>query len=244
MSEHDLHLDHDRSARLGFPEVVFGGGKTPAECVAAASGLAQRHPQVLVTRCSEAALAALAAALPEGHCHTRSGCFTLGEPEPTLGPVAVVSAGTSDAHVAEEAVVTLRMRGVSAERFADCGVAGLHRLQGHIDGIRACKVVIAVAGMDAALPTVLKGLIARPVIGVPTSVGYGVADGGRSALHSMLVSCAPASRWSTSTMGSVRPTPPRTSSPLSPAPTDQRQRALNKRYSTMFLNSATRARAL
>ena len=187
----DLHLDLERSRRCGFPEVVFAAGKTVGECVAAATGLFDEHAEVLVTRCSNEQLQALHEAIPSGEVHPRGRVFLAGAPEPTAGPVAIVSAGTSDAAVAEEAALTLRARGVAIQRFADCGVAGLHRLLGHIDAIRQCVCCVAVAGMDAALPTVLGGLVSHPVIGVPTSVGYGVAAGGRSALESMLCSCTP-----------------------------------------------------
>jgi len=189
--EVDLHLDLERSRRCGFPEVVFAAGKDVAECLAAATGLFEAHGEVLVTRCSDEQLQALHQAIPDGEVHPRGGLFLAGAPEPTAGPVAVVSAGTSDAAVAEEAALTLRARGVAVERFPDCGVAGLHRLLGHLDAIRACRCSVAIAGMDAALATVLGGLVAHPVVGVPTSVGYGVAAGGRSALESMLCSCAP-----------------------------------------------------
>jgi NCAIR mutase (PurE)-related protein len=187
----DLHLDLDRLRRCGFPEVVFAAGKTVGECVAAATGLFDAHRLVLVTRASGEQLSALHEAIPSGEVHPRCGGFLAGEPPPVAGPVAVVSAGTSDAAVAEEAALTLRARGVEVRRFADCGVAGLHRLLSHIEAIRACRCSVAVAGMDAALATVLGGLVDHPVIGVPTSVGYGVATGGRSALESMLCSCAP-----------------------------------------------------
>ena len=185
-----LHLDLERAGRCGFPEVVFGQGKTVEEVVAAASGIATHHGQVLVTRAAPEALAALAVALPAGTVHARSRCFALGVPPATLGPVAVVSAGTSDEPVAEECAVTLAMRGVRVERLRDCGVAGLHRLTGQLDRIRACRVAIVIAGMEGALPSVVGGLIDLPLIGVPTSIGYGVAEGGRTALFAMLTSCA------------------------------------------------------
>lgn len=185
-----LHLDFDRARRCGFSEVVFGQGKTVEEVVAAASGLVQHHGHVLVTRTAPEALSALALALPAGTIHQRSRCFTVGTPAATLGPVAVLSAGTSDEPVAEECAVTLAMRGVLVERFRDCGVAGLHRLVGHLERIRACRVAIVIAGMEGALPSVVGGLVDIPIIGVPTSVGYGVAEGGRTALFAMLTSCA------------------------------------------------------
>lgn len=186
-----LHLDLDRRRRCGFGEVVFGGNKTVDECVAAARGLAEHDGQVLVTRASQAMLVALQEALPGGRAWPRAGCFGYGVP-PAAGPtVGVISAGTSDAAVAEEAEAVLAMRGVACVTAFDCGVAGLHRLLGRLPAFDQCCVLIAVAGMDAALPTVLKGLVPQPVIAVPTSVGYGVATGGQAALHSLLASCAP-----------------------------------------------------
>ncbi|HYE05290.1 MAG TPA: nickel pincer cofactor biosynthesis protein LarB [Planctomycetota bacterium] len=185
-----LNLDFDRAQRCGYPEVVFGLGKTVEEVVAAATRLHRAHGQVLVTRAADEALAALAAALPGGRSHRRSGCFAVGEPAATLGPVGVVSAGTADEAVAEEAVVTLGMRGVAVVRAADCGVAGLHRILARLDELRRCRALIVVAGMDGALPSVVGGLVDCPVIACPTSVGYGVAAGGHAALNSMLASCA------------------------------------------------------
>jgi NCAIR mutase (PurE)-related protein len=185
-----LNLDLDRARRCGFPEVVFGQGKTVDEVVAAASRIAAAHGKVLVTRAVPDALAALAAALPAGVAHARGRCFAVGTPEATLGPVAVVSAGTADEPVAEECAVTLAINGVRVDRIRDSGVAGLHRLVGNLDRIRACRLAIVIAGMEGALPSVVGGLIDLPVIGVPTSVGYGVAEGGRTALFAMLTSCA------------------------------------------------------
>jgi NCAIR mutase (PurE)-related protein len=115
----------------------------------------------------------------------------VGDPEPRYGPVALLSAGTSDEPVAEEAEATLVARAVRVERFRDCGVAGLHRLLGKLEAIRACDCVIVVAGMDGALPSVVGGLVDLPVIACPTSIGYGVSGGGHAALNSMLASCAP-----------------------------------------------------
>lgn len=186
----NLRLDHDRERRCGFPEVVLGAGKTVEEILAAADGLHRQHGRVLVTRADDHALAALAEALPGGESHPRSGCFLAGAGEPTHGPVALISAGTSDEPVAEECAVTLRARGVAVARLADCGVAGIHRLLDNLDVLEDARAAVVVAGMDAALASVIGGLVAVPVIGVPTSTGYGVADGGRTALHAMLASCA------------------------------------------------------
>ena len=185
-----LNLDLARAARCGFPEVVYGSGKTLEEIRLAASRLLEAHGRVLVTRAAPDALALLKETIPAGTAYARSGCFSAGAPEPDCGPVAVVSAGTSDEPVAEEAAVTLMARGVRVERYADCGVAGLHRILGHVDRIRACVAIVVVAGMDGALPAVVTGLVDVPVIGCPTSVGYGVAEGGKAALGSMLASCA------------------------------------------------------
>jgi NCAIR mutase (PurE)-related protein len=185
-----LDLDLDRLRRCGFPEVVFGQGKTVEEVVAAARRIADAHARLLVTRAEPAALAALAAALPAGVARPRSRTFALGEPPAAHGPVALISAGTADEPVAEECQVTLALRGVAVRRFADCGVAGLHRLLRRLDDIRACRCAVVVAGMDGALPAVVGGLVDLPVVACPTSVGYGVAAGGHAALHTMLASCA------------------------------------------------------
>lgn len=185
-----LNLDLDRARRCGFPEVIFGQGKTVEEIVEAARRIAAHHGKVLVTRAAPEALAALALALPVGQAHARSRCFSVGTSAATLGPVAVISAGTADEPVAEECAVTLAMNGVQVDRIRDSGVAGLHRLVGNLDRIRACRIAIVIAGMEGALPSVVGGLIDLPVIGVPTSIGYGIAEGGRTALFAMLTSCA------------------------------------------------------
>jgi NCAIR mutase (PurE)-related protein len=186
-----LNLDFDRVERLGYPEVVYGQGKTVNEILAAATRLVDAHGMVLVTRASSEALAALQAALPAGRAHPRSGCFCVGGEAANLGPVAVISAGTADEAVAEEACVTLAARRVRVERLRDCGVAGLHRLIAVLPTLRRCQAAVVVAGMEGALPSVVGGLIDIPIIACPTSVGYGVASGGTAALHAMLSSCAP-----------------------------------------------------
>ena len=185
-----LNLDLDRQRRCGFPEVVFGQGKTVEEVVTAATTLASHHGRVLVTRASPEALSALSQALPAGLAYVRGRCFAVGTPAATLGSVAVVSAGTADEPVAEECAATLAIAGVQVDRMRDCGVAGLHRLVANLDRIRACRIAIVIAGMEGALPSVVGGLIDLPIIGVPTSVGYGIAEGGRTALFAMLTSCA------------------------------------------------------
>ncbi len=186
-----LNLDFDRLRRLGFPEVVFAASKTVNEVLSAATRLVEAHGQVLVTRASPEALSALQSALPRGRAHPRSSSFSYGEPPARFGPVGVLSAGTGDEPVAEEAAVTLAARAVQVERFRDCGVAGLHRLLDSLEAIRGCVALVVVAGMDAALASVVGGLVDLPLIACPTSVGYGACEHGRTALNAMLVSCAP-----------------------------------------------------
>jgi len=187
-----LDLDLQRDQRLGFPEVVYAAGKSDAECVAACAGIHAARQRLLATRCRPSQLEALCRALPTGRAWERSGCFTIGLPtRPAFGPVAVVSAGTSDEPVAEEAELTARMRGCRVRRFTDCGIAGLQRIVRHLPALRRCRVIIVVAGFEGALPSVIGGLLATPIIGVPASVGYGVAAGGLAALNAMLSSCAP-----------------------------------------------------
>ncbi len=186
-----LNLDFDRNRRLGFPEVVFAASKTVNEVLGAATRLVEAHGQVLVTRATPEALASLQAVLPLGRAHPRSSSFSYGEPLASHGPVGVLSAGTGDEPVAEEAAVTLAARAVQVIRFRDSGVAGLHRLLAHLDTIRTCVALVVVAGMDGAIASVVGGLVDIPIIACPTSVGYGVCDHGRTALHAMLASCAP-----------------------------------------------------
>ena len=186
-----IDLDLERPQRTGLLEVVFGEGKTSDEVVAAAAGLFAAHGRVLVTRAGPAALAALAAAIPAGQADVRAGCFLAGAPQSTLGPVALISAGTADQAIARECAMTLAVAGVRAEIFADCGIAGLHRLLRHLPAIRRCRCAIVVAGMDGALPAVVAGQVDLPVIACPTPIGYGVAAGGAAALNTMLASCAP-----------------------------------------------------
>jgi NCAIR mutase (PurE)-related protein len=186
-------LDHHRALRRGAPEVVYGGGKTAEQVAAIVERMAAAGHNVLVTRATEEARdAVLARGLPVEH-HPSARCLTLAvrARETLVGRVAIVSAGTSDQPVAEEAAVTATFLGATVDRFFDVGVAGLHRLLGRTEEIRRAKVVVVVAGMEGALPSVVGGLVEAPVIAVPTSVGYGVAEGGRVALHSALASCAP-----------------------------------------------------
>lgn len=185
-------VDTHRALRKGFPEVVFGAGKTPAQVVAIARQIWRENGRVLVTRASPLHARAMRRAFKQAVHHEIARCITL-EPKPlpkTGGAIAVLCAGTSDLAVAEEAAVTAEVMGNRVERLYDVGVAGLHRLLNHLDMIQRANVVIAVAGMEGALPSVVGGLVSRPVIAVPTSVGYGASLGGLAALLTMLNSCA------------------------------------------------------
>jgi hypothetical protein len=185
-------IDHDRAHRRGFPEVVFGPGKTPAQVREIFLRLAARNPNVLCTRTAPDAARAVLAELPEAELDAETGLlWTWRDREVRgVGEVLVLSAGTSDGVVAREALLCARIMGNQAELVADVGVAGLHRLLGELERIRAARVLIVVAGLDAALPSVVAGLVDRPVIAVPTSVGYGTAAGGIAALLSALNACA------------------------------------------------------
>ena len=186
-------LDHQRALRTGFPEVVFGLGKSPAQLVAIAGRLLARHGLVLLTRVTDAGREALAAAFPAAEAHVRARCVVLRRRPQAgrgRGRVLVVCAGTADLPVAEEAVVTARTLGSATELIADVGVAGLHRLLAHRARLRGARVVVVVAGLEGALPSVVGGLVDRPVIAVPTSVGYGAHFRGLAPLLAMLNSCA------------------------------------------------------
>lgn len=186
-------IDHQRALRVGFPEVVFGLGKTPAQMVTIVSRLARRNAVVLATRVDEAARAALAAAFPGAEIHDRARVVIVRRASRAARPkgrVLVVCAGTADLPVAEEALLTARVLGSRAELVADVGVAGLHRLLAHRSALRGARVVVVVAGLEGALPSVVGGLTDRPVIAVPTSVGYGAHFRGLAPLLAMLNSCA------------------------------------------------------
>jgi NCAIR mutase (PurE)-related protein len=185
-------VDFHRSLRHGVPEAVFCQGKTAAQVVAIVGKLAEAHDNILATRADAAVIAALeGSGLPvEVHAEARVVVVKPRRQE-RLGLIVVVSAGTSDMPVAEEAAVTAETMGNRVERVFDCGVAGLHRLVPHLDRLNEANAIIAVAGMEGALPSVIGGLVDRPVIAVPTSVGYGASFGGVTALLAMLNSCAP-----------------------------------------------------
>jgi NCAIR mutase (PurE)-related protein len=185
-------VDVHRSLRHGVPEAVFCQGKTAEQVVAIARGLAGGHDNILCTRAQGEIIDALLGSGLDCRVHADARLVVV-KPRPTegVGLVVVVSAGTSDIPVAEEAAVTAETMGNRVERLHDCGVAGLHRLVPHIDLLAEANAVIAVAGMEGALPSVIGGLVDRPVIAVPTSVGYGASFGGVAALLAMLNSCAP-----------------------------------------------------
>ncbi|GAB4229408.1 MAG: nickel pincer cofactor biosynthesis protein LarB [Acidobacteriota bacterium] len=185
-------IDHHRAIRQGFPEVIFGQGKTPEQILAIAEGLLARHPNLLVTRAAPEAYELLAQTFPEAVYHPASRAITVTRDRRRngIGPIGVVCAGTTDIPVAEEAVVTAEIMGNEVRTWFDVGVAGLHRLLVRLDELRACTVVVAVAGMEGALPSVVGGLVGVPVIAVPTSVGYGASFRGLAALLGMLNSCA------------------------------------------------------
>jgi NCAIR mutase (PurE)-related protein len=185
-------LDHHRALRHGFPEVVFCQGKTPAQAAAIVERLAARGPIVLGTRATREVYDAVRARVPAAQYHELARAITVGAvPAEARTPgVTVVSAGTADLPVAEEAVLTAEMMGHAVERIYDVGVAGLHRLLAQVERLRRARVVVVVAGMEGALPSVVAGLLNAPVIAVPTSVGYGASFGGLAALLGMLNSCS------------------------------------------------------
>ncbi len=186
-------VDHHRSLRTGMPEVIYAAGKTPAQVAGIFSSLASTGVNVLATRATHEQFQAVSTAVPSAAFHELSRCITLLQnPTHTLpGLVAVVCAGTSDLPVAEEARITAELMGNTVELIADVGVAGLHRLLAQRTRLRQASVLIVCAGMEGALPSVVGGLVAAPVIAVPTSIGYGASFGGLAALLGMLNSCSP-----------------------------------------------------
>lgn len=185
-------VDHARPARCGFPEVVFAAGKTPEQVGAVAERIWARHDRLLCTRADEDAWAAVRERVTEAEYDARARVIWArrGEVGQGDGLVAVVTAGTADIPVAEEARITATLMGARVETHYDVGVAGLHRLFERMDGLRQARALVVVAGMEGALPSVVGGLVDRPVVAVPTSVGYGAAFGGLSALLGMLNTCA------------------------------------------------------
>src|SRR4029079_6210809 len=202
-------VDHHRSLRHGFPEVVLGLGKTPAQIAAIAAGIVKRGSTLLVTRASEAAFDAVRAAVPGATYYADAALITFRQNDVTPGKGTIVvaaprtsdsapgkatiaspPAATPDLPVAEEAARTAELMGNEVTRLYDVGVAGIHRLLGERERLNAARVIIVVAGMEGALPSVVAGLVSAPVIAVPTSIGYGASFGGIAALLGMLNSCA------------------------------------------------------
>ena len=184
-------VDTHRALRKGFPEVIFGSGKTPDQVLRIASKLLEHEQNVLVTRVTAQHARVLRKKFKRAIYHELARCVTIErKPLPQRpGTIAVVCAGTSDLPVADEAAVTAQIMGNRVERIIDVGVAGLHRLFKRLPAIQSANVVVVVAGMEGALPSVVAGLVARPVIAVPTSIGYGANFGGLAALLGMLNSC-------------------------------------------------------
>lgn len=184
-------VDHDRAARQGFPEVVFGQGKTPAQVAGIAQAIVARGHTLLVTRTNRETFAELAKVVPDAQFHEEARIIERrAELVAGQGVILIAAAGTSDIPVAEEAAVSAEVMGNTVDRLYDVGVAGLHRLLSASNRLAAARVVIAVAGMEGALASVVGGLVRVPVIAVPTSVGYGANLGGITTLLAMLNSCA------------------------------------------------------
>lgn len=191
MTEPFANLDFDREKRCGFPEFIFGAGKTPEQIADIMKQLHKAGKPVLATRLKPEAIPVIRREIPEAEIHVNAKTALMRDyVQKRPGTVAVVCAGTSDLPVAEEACDTLAICGISARLIPDVGVAGIHRLLNRIEEIRKADAVIAVAGMEGALPSVIAGLVAAPVIAVPTSVGYGASFGGVTALLAMINSCA------------------------------------------------------
>jgi NCAIR mutase (PurE)-related protein len=185
-------VDTHRELRQGFPEVILGLGKTPAQIAAIGARIVERGQSLLVTRAGLNAFDAVRQVVPSATYHEQARAITLAQGDvcPGKGTIVVACAGTSDLQVAEEAVVTAGIMGNRIERLYDVGVAGIHRILSEQGRLQSARVIIVVAGMEGALPSVVAGLVSVPVIAVPTSVGYGASFGGLAALLGMLNSCA------------------------------------------------------
>lgn len=186
-------IDHHRALRLGLPEVIYAAGKSPEQVAGIFARMAAAGGDVIATRADALAFAAVEGMIPAARYHREARMIGLRQScaARDAGPVAVLCAGTSDLPVAEEAAVTGEYLGLSVERVYDVGVAGLHRVLSQRETLQRARVAIVCAGMEGALPSVVGGLVAAPVIAVPTSVGYGAAFGGVAALLGMLNSCSP-----------------------------------------------------
>tara|TARA_Y100001968_G_scaffold294253_1_gene300704 strand:+ start:9396 stop:10061 length:666 start_codon:yes stop_codon:yes gene_type:complete len=190
----EARLDFGRLERLGMVEAIFGEHKTYEQIARILNSFEKSGQLALVTRLQKEKADELIELFKTAKFHTDARCLTLGKPltlKVDLGQVIILSGGTSDLPVASEAQLALQWHGIKTKRIIDVGVAGLHRLLSKIEELEKAKVIIACAGMEGALPTVLAGLIPQPVIGVPVSVGYGVSSKGKTALDGMLASCAP-----------------------------------------------------
>ena len=185
-------VDTHRHYRQGFPEVVFGVGKTPAQIAAIAERIIAGRHSLLVTRATPEAFTAVRAVAPDATYHAEARAITRSADDviPGKGTILIACAGTSDLPVAEEAAVTAELMGNVVDRLHDVGVAGIHRLLRERDRLQSARVIIVVAGMEGALPSVVGGLVSVPVVAVPTSIGYGASFGGIAALLGMLNSCA------------------------------------------------------
>jgi len=192
MSSDNFNIDLDRESRLGFPEVIFGQSKTVEQLKSVLKYYQQHEMSALATRVQADKAQQLLAVFPNTFYDEESGIFglNLNVSNESNPEVVIVSGGTSDAYVVNEIFYTLNYVGLAATVIQDVGVSGLHRLLNRLENIKSHKIIIAVAGFEAALPTVLGGLVSQPIIAVPTSVGYGVAAQGQVALHSLLASCA------------------------------------------------------
>jgi pyridinium-3,5-biscarboxylic acid mononucleotide synthase len=185
-------VDHHRAVRQGFPEVVLGIGKTPAQIAGIAAEIVKRGSTLLVTRANQSAFDAVRALVPGATYYADAAIITFAQQEvaPGKGTIVVTAAGTSDLPVAEEAARTAELMGNVVERVYDVGVAGIHRLLGERARFESARVIVVVAGMEGALPSVVAGLVSVPVVAVPTSIGYGASFGGIAALLGMLNSCS------------------------------------------------------
>ena len=187
-------IDFDRRSRLGLVEAIWGEHKTVEQISEILNKFQNACETALVTRVSKEKGEKLSKEFPYAKFHEKSGCFTMGEFAECTSlseEVAILSGGTSDLSVVLEAEIALNLHGIKTKLLIDVGVAGLYRLLDRLEEIKLAKVVIACAGMEGALPTVLAGLIPQPIIGLPVSVGYGISGGGKTALEGMLASCAP-----------------------------------------------------
>jgi pyridinium-3,5-biscarboxylic acid mononucleotide synthase len=185
-------IDNHRSLRTGYPEVIYGKGKTPEQVRGIVEFMMERENNILVTRATQEMAAAAKEVCPDAEWHETARCITVRRKPADLTEthIAVVTAGTADLPVAEEAAVTAEIFDNRTDRFFDVGIAGIHRLYDNLEDIRRAKVIVVIAGMEGALPSLVGGLVDKPVIAVPTSAGYGASFGGLSALLGMLTSCA------------------------------------------------------